>query len=151
MPNKKIAIIGATGFVGKHLVESLTANENYEISVLVHKTLPPEFVKLPNLEIVRGNLLDRDTLEPLIKNASIVINLSFPRNLSHSENLLSIQNILNTCIQRVTFYTFEYCSCRRGSLNLQLPKKLGACPLTLTKNLKLDIEDLIVKKCRTMN
>jgi len=148
LPKKKIALIGATGFVGKHLVESLTTDENYEISVLVHKTLPPEFGKLPNLEIVRGNLLDRDTLEPLIKNAGIVINLSFPRNLSHSENLFSIKNIVDTCVQKgvTRFIHLSTAVVAGAARELTITEKTQCMPVKPYEKLKLDIEDLIVKE-----
>lgn len=71
----KIAITGATGFIGKHLVRRLV-KEGFNLRLLVYDNA--SFVKeekLP-LQIVKGDLLKKETLASFVKGTDLVIHLA---------------------------------------------------------------------------
>lgn len=61
----RIAVTGATGFIGRRLVERLLAN-GFELNCLVNRT---EAQKDPRVQLIRGNLLDTDALKKLMEGA----------------------------------------------------------------------------------
>jgi nucleoside-diphosphate-sugar epimerase len=77
------AIIGASGFIGAHLMVSL-ANDNRPLNVLRRRTSWRPSANI-DAKVVDGDLEDRRSLEALIEPGSIVFNLARP-SLSSSNN-----------------------------------------------------------------
>ena len=76
MPQAMIAVIGGTGFIGRHLLEQLTASGTAPIRVFVHELAPSWLESLMTVEIVRGDLLQPASLGPLLNGATCLINLA---------------------------------------------------------------------------
>ncbi len=106
----KILVMGATGFIGKHLVESLA--KKYNIRCLVRKESKKEdidFLIKNKAEIYFGDVFDTDSLNQAMKNIDAVFNLAGGGNVAAtfrkgSEELKklntdSIENILNAAIK----------------------------------------------------
>ncbi|MFL5258450.1 MAG: NAD-dependent epimerase/dehydratase family protein [Hyphomicrobiales bacterium] len=68
-----IAITGGTGFAGRHVV-SLLAREERPIRLLVRR--PSSAPDHSHIEIVRGSLEDKDSLERLVKGAAAMIHIA---------------------------------------------------------------------------
>jgi UDP-glucose 4-epimerase len=75
MPRATIAVIGGTGFIGRHLLERLAVNRSARIRVFVHDLAPAWLCSLP-VELIMGDLLRPDSLMPLLAGATTVINLA---------------------------------------------------------------------------
>lgn len=94
-----IAITGASGFIGKHLVTELARMGEYEVRVfsrdrqrdLTEKKFPS------TVEIVEGDLRDLASIKKLIKPGCTVINLAYLWNAAEAENLLVTDNLLSAC------------------------------------------------------
>ena len=71
-----IAVIGGTGFIGRHLLERLAAESAATIRVLVHEGAQPWLESLTSVEIVKGDLLQPASLSPLLDGATCLINLA---------------------------------------------------------------------------
>ena len=69
----KILILGASGFVGKHLCSHL---ENHEITYLVRKT--SDISHLKNGKIIYGDITNQSDLLKASKGVDIIINLTAP-------------------------------------------------------------------------
>lgn len=69
---KRIAVTGATGFVGPHLVAAL-ARRGWTIRLLVRKWSPLPSLAGAKIEIVYGDLSDRTALQSLVAGADAVI------------------------------------------------------------------------------
>ena len=69
----KIAVTGATGFVGRHLVERLL-RENHEITILSHSHHGEELFG-KQVRVVRGSVEDRSALEQLCSGNHAVFHL----------------------------------------------------------------------------
>jgi len=67
----KALVTGATGFLGSHLLSKLV-QEGYEVRALARKTSKVNHLQQDRVEIVYGDLKDRETLQHAIKGVNIV-------------------------------------------------------------------------------
>jgi NADH dehydrogenase len=75
MAKETILILGGTGFIGRHIVNRLTA-EGYRVRVPTRRLARARpLLPLPTVEIVECDINDRATLERLLVGAQAVINL----------------------------------------------------------------------------
>ncbi len=73
----RIAIIGASGFLGRHLLEAMLADsEVAEVRVLVHVT-KPNVATSSKLTLVQGDLDTGEGLDVLIGRGWTVVNLAW--------------------------------------------------------------------------
>ncbi|MGZ5009719.1 MAG: NAD-dependent epimerase/dehydratase family protein [Methylobacter sp.] len=94
-----IAVIGASGFVGRHLVAFLSARKNVEIRVLVHHRKLKAGDK-PNIVFIEGNLLEPETLIPLFESGCTVINLAYLATHRFQDNIDAMVNLAEACAAR---------------------------------------------------
>ena len=95
-----IAISGATGFIGRHLLQSLVRQRDMRVRLLVHRSAPPELATKEGLELVTGNLLDRRSLERWIQPGTAIINLAYLSGAQGIEDhLLAAENLAAACAQ----------------------------------------------------
>lgn len=92
---KIIALTGATGFVGRHLLHTL-ASQGFIIKALTRK---PQ-TELKNIIWVSGDLENQSSLKELVKDADVVINVAGlvkAKNLACflEANTIAVENILN--------------------------------------------------------
>ncbi len=103
MPRAMIAVIGGTGFIGRHLLERLTADPPERIRVLVHAQAPSWLESLTAVEIVKGDLLQTRSLETLLDGATCVINLAGQVSADvgdyQSVNLRGMVNLAQACLK----------------------------------------------------
>ena len=73
-----VAITGATGFVGRHVVARLLDEPHLSLRCLVRpeSSLGPLAEHPDRIDVVRGDVTDRASLEPLLEGAWGVINLA---------------------------------------------------------------------------
>jgi nucleoside-diphosphate-sugar epimerase len=93
LESSNIAIIGASGFIGRNLVPQLISDNKFSTSTLIHKN-SVDWGEGHSVNQVKGSLFDKESLSRLIQKDSIVINLAYLANLSLEENLLSLKNII---------------------------------------------------------
>lgn len=72
LTGRKVAITGATGFLGPHLVQAFT-EAGAKVSILARPTSDTKRVRKWNPEVVSGDVLSPGTLEPLVHGAEIVV------------------------------------------------------------------------------
>ena len=73
MANQTIALIGGTGFIGRHLLDALTAQPT---RVLVYRSEPSWLSALPHVEPVQGDIFDPSSLDRLLYGCNVLINLT---------------------------------------------------------------------------
>jgi len=82
---KKIFIIGATGFIGKHLVKKLSIIKNLEIICLIRKTTKKgniDYLKKFKTKLIYGDLEKSETLGGIPNNLDSVFYLAGGGNVS---------------------------------------------------------------------
>src|SRR3712207_5490963 len=67
------ALIGATGFIGRHLLEALGGSP---VRVLVHGEAPAWLATLPHVEPVPGDLFDAGSLDAVLQGVDCAVNLA---------------------------------------------------------------------------
>lgn len=94
-----VFIVGATSFVGMHLLNELKKNANYSIKIMTRsREKLPRAMKLESaIEVVEGDLLKPGSLSELMEPGCIVINLAYNREASVKKNLLLINNLMKVC------------------------------------------------------
>lgn len=96
---KKIFLTGATGFIGKKLVEKI--NGKYKIACLVRKTSNVELLKEKNIELVIGDLLEKESFIDGLNNADVVIHLAISHNKGNEKlNFEGSKNIIEACKEK---------------------------------------------------
>jgi UDP-glucose 4-epimerase len=73
MAKQTIALIGGTGFIGRHLLDALAARPT---RVLVHRDQPAWLSALPHAEPVPGDIFSSSSLDRLLRGCETLINLT---------------------------------------------------------------------------
>jgi len=73
MANQTIAVIGGTGFIGRHVLDALVEQP---ARVLVHRTQPPWLKGLQHVEPIQGDLFDPAALDRFLHGCEVMINLT---------------------------------------------------------------------------
>jgi nucleoside-diphosphate-sugar epimerase len=105
----RILITGASGFIGSHLAERLV-KEKHNVRVLVRNENSKErrdsieLLKRLKVEIIKGDLLNKDSLEKAIKNMDVIFHLAaiarpmaIPDEMYFKVNEGGTRNLLETC------------------------------------------------------
>jgi dihydroflavonol-4-reductase len=97
----KVAVTGASGFLGNYLCRTLT-NTGNSLKVLAHNNAD-EFAEM-GAEIIYGDILNKVTLVELVEDADVVFHLAAvlsigekSRSLVHEINVRGTQNIIEVC------------------------------------------------------
>ena len=135
---KKVAVVGTTGHLGRQAIIELN-NKNIPTKALIRKpvdiadtSITPSIAKdatgaqvaaylaaLPNVELVLGDINDKDSLETLVKDCTAVLALHGARptglkslcpplnpetepNHARSINYVGVQNLMDACIESKT-------------------------------------------------
>ncbi len=95
----KVLVTGASGFLGSHLIDALI-NQGYQVKALVRKTVNPNLLNKPGLELCHGDITDKNILSCAVKDSIIVYHCAakvsdwgsakpfFKVNVEGTENLL---------------------------------------------------------------
>lgn len=98
MKKKVIAITGATGFVGRNLIQQLR-NGNYEVRILIRRNKEEDSQE----DQVVGDLETGEGIEELLKGADIVINLAGGIEPSFNDlvslNATAVYNLCNVAVK----------------------------------------------------
>ncbi len=89
----KIAVTGANGHVGSNLCRTLLA-EGHQVKALVHHQ--KNSIEKLDLEIVHGNLKDKESLRKLIKDCEIVFHLAAVISIDGSKDKVVQTNVNGT-------------------------------------------------------
>lgn len=94
-----IAITGASGFIGKHVVAELLSTGGYEIRILSRDILRDsrEGGFRQSVDVFEGDLSDPDSLKGFLVPGCTVINLVYLWNAGEALNLACTHNLLAAC------------------------------------------------------
>lgn len=89
---KNIVVLGASGFIGEHLIKSLADCKEMAVSVLVHHT---KAKSQGNIKYIEGDMLSADSLDRLLMRGSTVINLAYLAQ----KNIEAVNNLADACVR----------------------------------------------------
>ena len=94
-----IAITGATGFIGRQLVEAFLKREGVLVRILTRNTAHA-FNPHPRLTVIAGDLAKSNTLYDFLVPGCMVINLAYDFSSTNAENICASENLLRVCKER---------------------------------------------------
>ena len=95
---RTIAIIGASGYIGKHLVARLARDGEYRIKVLSRSGLADEGREYgAGVEVVCGDLARPDSLAGFLEPGCTVVNLVYLWDAGEVANLAVTRNLIDAC------------------------------------------------------
>ena len=150
-PSKTITIIGASGFIGSHLVPSLLQNAERQVRLLVHQRRPAGLPGSDRVQLVEANLLDKKSLKGLIRSGDTVINLAYLSGASPTDNIQAVENLAQAC-RSAGDTRIVHCSTAvvAGSTPADLVDEMTPCVPTTTYELtKLAIERTLLNSAVT--
>lgn len=94
-----VAITGASGYIGRHLVAQLRKHGNVRIKVLSRRNQrnPGTAQFGPGVEVVEGNLFMPDSLKGFLEPGCTVVHLAYLQGGGERENLAATANLLEAC------------------------------------------------------
>jgi nucleoside-diphosphate-sugar epimerase len=92
------AVTGGTGFIGRHLLRSLSHRPELRIRVL-SRTGQNDSGQSANLEFVKGDLADRSVLGELLVPGCTLLNLAYGNSCSAQMNLEYAGTLAECCVQ----------------------------------------------------
>ena len=144
-----ILITGATGFIGKYLAGALS--KRYKVRCLVRKTSDISTLIGLNVELIYGDLLDKDSLMPTLHKIDLVYHLagevySRKKHDYYKGNVLATQNLLEACKEKGTkrIIFLSSTGVYKPSTKKTLVTEESECgPISIYGKTKLDAERLI--------
>lgn len=147
MNSPVIAITGASGYIGRLLVEYLNNNENCRIKVLSRSN--KQAIDLvgfgDNVEVFEGDLLTSNSLIGFFENDCIAIHLAYLWHVGEQGNLDATRNLLEAC-RHSRIKRLIHCSTAdvTGRTSNKLITESSPCnPVTEYSVTKLEIENII--------
>ena len=70
---KKVLICGATGFIGRNILEKLVQNSSYQVTATYHRKKPFSIRHRGNLKWIKADLTNFRDVRALVPGAEIVI------------------------------------------------------------------------------
>lgn len=103
-----IAITGATGFLGRHLIAKCLSHGGFNIRVLTRNADKIKDVSSNSVRVYEGNLLKPDSLVDFLKGDITLINLAYIKNDLNS-NIEATHNLVDA-VMRASVKRMIHCS-----------------------------------------
>ncbi len=139
-----IAITGANGFIGRHLVQALTKLPYVSIRVLV-RSLSGANHYGKNVTHFEGDLTKLDSLKGFLTEGCTVVNLAYSFSSSNDQNISATNNLIKLCGES-NIKRLIHCSTAAvyGRINSSCVDELSECnPGTDYGKTKLLIEQIL--------
>jgi nucleoside-diphosphate-sugar epimerase len=92
-----IGVSGASGFLGKNLVDTLLRAEGVALKVLHHSA--PITVIAAQVRSFHGDLVSGDGIDVWVAGCDVVVNLAYLWNAGSSPNLTATRNLVDACVR----------------------------------------------------
>lgn len=99
-PLKAVAVLGGSGFIGKHLVKNLAKMGQIQLNVLVHNNQDVHSNPFSNVAFLNGDIEDRDALLKVIEPGSTVVNLVRLHAGSSRLHVKAVECLASVCVER---------------------------------------------------
>lgn len=99
LSGQKIAVIGATGFIGARLVETLARGHRAAVSAVVRDTRRASRLDNDRVSVVRADLGDRRSIRAALQGHDVVVNTAHDFRASERSNVRAFSNLVDACAQ----------------------------------------------------
>lgn len=146
-------IIGASGFIGRSLLELYGNDRKYNIYVLLRNVESIAALGVKNVKIIQGDLTNEKSLDALIQPGATVINLAFLEESDRLTNLNAMSTLVNKC-KSIGIKRFLHCSTSSvyGRIKDKYVTEETKCnPKSVYEKTKLEIEKLLIREATTFD
>ncbi len=136
-----LVVIGASGFIGEHLLNVLADQKDLELRVLVHRYRTKNH---DNLNFIEGDLLRPDSLDLLLRKNCTVINLAYLAQ----DNLAAMTNLAMACAKNQVARLI-HCSTAVVAGRARsdcVAESTSPVPITEYEKTKLRIEEILLER-----
>ncbi len=143
-----IAITGATGFLGQHLLDFLADRDDIQVRVLIHRNRSNKILNRKNLVAIEGDLENPETLDKLMQPGCTVVNLVYLGNRAKRENLEAMENLAQVCA-RARVKRLVHCSTAvvvGGARHGVITESTSCHPTTEYEVTKLAVEKIFQRR-----
>ena len=95
--NGNLVVFGASGFLGRHLIE-VARKSGCGLRAVTRQTNP--LMGTPGVEWIQADLADVSSLERVLHRDDTVLNLAFMPSAGTAENLAAVDNLVSVCSKR---------------------------------------------------
>lgn len=93
-----ICVLGGTGFIGRHLIDSLKRLTGIKVKILLHnKKKRNDYPE--HFQLVEGDIRLFGSLDRFLEPNAIVVNLVYLNSLSADDNIQAVDNLAKACIK----------------------------------------------------
>lgn len=144
-------VTGATGFLGRHLVKELH-RQGRAVKCLVRKTSQTGFLAHLGVELVFGDLEDKDSLRGALQETDIVFNAAgevFAQEVENyfTVNVTGVKNLLEAClngsVRKFIHFSSSSATGPNSLINIAVHEDTPCCPITPYGKSKLEGEKII--------
>ncbi len=142
---KDLVVVGANGFIGRHLISSAAPSLGMRLRVLAHRGSPDGLLNKENITVIKGDLLFPETLDTLCGKDATVVNAAYLRQGAPADNLAAVSNLLDACV-KARIRRFIHCSTASvfGRVSGDVIDERAACnPVTEYETTKMRIEEIV--------
>ncbi len=93
-----VGVAGASGYLGKNLVDRLLRVEGVALQVLHHST--PVRVFGECCRCFHGDLVSGEGIDAWVAGCDVVVNLAYLWNAARADNLTATRNLVDACVRR---------------------------------------------------
>jgi len=142
--DEKILVTGATGRVGKHLVNALLS-QGEKVRALVKEKI----VENENVEIFYGDLLDKESLKKAVETVDIIYHLAAvvdylaPKDMMFNVNVIGTKNLLEVSKAKKFIYLSSTASMGKKLKEIPANESTPCHPSDFYGQTKLDAEKLV--------
>lgn len=149
-----ILVTGGTGFIGSHLVKKLI-EKGHKVKCLVRETSQTDFLKNLGVELVFGDITNKDSLKAIAKDVDVVYHLAAlvdhrtvgSYQTHHRVSLTGTENLVKACLEgRVKKFVYFSSISAIGVRNVDRPlDETALCrPITAYGKGKLETEKMLL-------
>ena len=147
---QSIAITGASGALGVHVVREMLRTHAGRLRALAHRTPLPADVVPAGVEVHGGSLLDRAALDRWLSPGATVIHLAHPSSMSIDDHRRAVETLADACaaagVRRVVHCSTAVVAGRTPAR--RVTEETPCLPVTPYERIKHDLEGAFARGAR---
>ena len=98
-PNRRILVTGASGFIGRRLVEKLIMENDVQLTAVLRNAGKKQLLQDQNINTIIADLSNRAAIDQAVQGHDTVINLAYDFKRSQKSNMRAFNNLFDACIK----------------------------------------------------
>src|SRR3546814_342021 len=139
-----VAITGASGYVGSHLLKKIANLDNVSIRALTRQKITSP---TNTLKFIRGDITDQQALISLLEPDTTVINLAFSNQFNERDAIQVTANFVDICTKRGVKRVIHCSSISvYGRVDGVVTERTSCIPVDEYGKVKRAIEETLIEK-----